>query len=241
MAENDVVDLVNSHLAELPQLQPKRLYRQIADLIVARIRSGVFLPGSTLPSERDLALQLGVSRPSVREALIALEVSGLVEIRMGSGVYVRDVREEVDLDDAGHENSPVEQLQVRSLIEGESAAMAAMNATPAQVGHLDAATQAMASTLDDMSAFHGHDHDFHLRVAEATGNQALVDLVEYLWRQRYSPMYRKYEEHYAGSLARSAMLDDHRAVLEAIRAGDPQRARQFMKEHLEHVREQFIR
>ena len=70
-------------------IEPRRLYRQIADQIRALIRTGEFKPGSRLPPERDLAKQLGVSRPSVREALIALEVEGLVEVRIGSGIYVR--------------------------------------------------------------------------------------------------------------------------------------------------------
>ena len=67
-------------------IEPRRLYRQIADQIRELIRAGEFLAGSRLPPERDLAKQLGVSRPSVREALIALEVEGLVEVRIGSGI-----------------------------------------------------------------------------------------------------------------------------------------------------------
>src|SRR5438034_11600799 len=69
-------------------IEPRRLYRQIAEQIRALIRSGEFVAGSRLPPERDLAKQLGVSRPSVREALIALEVEGLVEVKIGSGIYV---------------------------------------------------------------------------------------------------------------------------------------------------------
>jgi DNA-binding FadR family transcriptional regulator len=69
-------------------IEPRRLYRQIADQIRGLIGSGEFPAGSRLPPERDLARQLGVSRPSVREALIALEVEGLVEVRIGSGIYV---------------------------------------------------------------------------------------------------------------------------------------------------------
>ena len=69
-------------------IEPRRLYRQIADQIRALIKSGEFPAGSRLPPERDLARQLGVSRPSVREALIALEVEGMVEVRIGSGIYV---------------------------------------------------------------------------------------------------------------------------------------------------------
>src|SRR4249920_568367 len=82
--------LVRSVMSAMPfqSIEPRRLYRQIADQIRTLVRSGEFPPGSRLPPERDLAKQLGVSRPSVREALIALEVEGLVEVRIGSGIYV---------------------------------------------------------------------------------------------------------------------------------------------------------
>ena len=75
-------------LEQLKQVDNRRLYQQIADQIRTLIREGNFPVGSRLPPERDLAQQLGVSRPSVREALIALEVEGSVEVRMGAGVYV---------------------------------------------------------------------------------------------------------------------------------------------------------
>src|SRR5439155_20970979 len=73
--------------------EPRRLYRQIADQIRSLIRSNEFAAGARLPPERDLARQLGVSRPSVREALIALEVEGLVEVKIGSGIYVLGARD----------------------------------------------------------------------------------------------------------------------------------------------------
>src|SRR5712671_6895877 len=76
-------------LMPIQTIEPRRLYRQIADQLRSLIEHGEYKVGTRLPPERDLATQLGVSRPSVREALIALEVEGLVEVRMGSGVYVR--------------------------------------------------------------------------------------------------------------------------------------------------------
>src|SRR6186713_1364801 len=110
-------------------IEPRRLYRQIADQIRELIRAGEFVAGARLPPERDLAKQLGVSRPSVREALIALEVEGLVEVRIGSGIYVQPGNE-----DAGAEKSheaeagPFELLRARYVIESECAALAAKSA-----------------------------------------------------------------------------------------------------------------
>src|SRR6187397_1893441 len=111
-------------------IEPRRLYRQIADQIRTLIKSGEFPAGARLPPERDLAKQLGVSRPSVREALIALEVEGLVEVRIGSGIYVlrrgRDAAPAVDVEHAGA--GPFELLRARYVIETECAALAARSA-----------------------------------------------------------------------------------------------------------------
>src|SRR5450432_4643292 len=96
-------------------IEPRRLYRQIADQIRTLIRSGEFPTGARLPPERDLAKQLGVSRPSVREALIALEVEGLVEVRIGSGIYVQAVGTKASgktaSDDGGATAGPFELLR----------------------------------------------------------------------------------------------------------------------------------
>ena len=100
-------------------IEPRRLYRQIADQIRGLIKSGEFQAGSRLPPERDLAKQLGVSRPSVREALIALEVEGLVEVRIGSGIYVLAANGKPRLlpDDAEAPAGPFELLRARYVIE----------------------------------------------------------------------------------------------------------------------------
>ena len=130
-------------------IEPRRLYRQIADQIRTLIGSGEFPAGSRLPSERDLAKQLGVSRPSVREALIALEVEGLVEVRIGSGIYAleqagksvaatADAAEPVEA-----EAGPFELLRARYVIESECAALAAKTAKKPQV-------QAIEAALDEM-------------------------------------------------------------------------------------------
>src|SRR5438270_7095237 len=110
----------------LQTVEPQRLYRQIAEQVRALITGGEFQPGSRLPAERDLAKQLGVSRPSVREALIALEVEGWLEVRTGSGVYVlqrrspRKVRAKVPANEWG----PLELIRARRVIEGDIAGLA---------------------------------------------------------------------------------------------------------------------
>src|SRR4051812_25712911 len=131
-------------------IEPRRLYRQIAEQIRALIRAGEYQPGGRLPPERDLARQLGVSRPTVREALIALEVEGLVEVRVGSGIYVRPPNGANGHAKAnGHgahlpgEWGPLELMRARELVEGEVAALAARHARKAQIGAMTAALDSM--------------------------------------------------------------------------------------------------
>src|SRR5687767_15779377 len=127
----------------LQAVESRRLYRQIADQITALIERGEYGAGARLPPERDLARQLGVSRPSVREALIALEVEGYVEVRVGSGVYVLDRGASAVPEPLPADSGPFELIKARWLIEAECAALAAKAATKAQI-------RAMEEALDQM-------------------------------------------------------------------------------------------
>src|SRR5689334_18325649 len=109
----------------LQAVDNRRLYRQIADQIAALIENGEYGSGQRLPPERDLARQLGVSRPSVREALIALEVEGYVEVRVGSGVYVLGRPRASAAPKLPADSGPFELIKARWLIEAECAALAA--------------------------------------------------------------------------------------------------------------------
>src|SRR5258706_1264495 len=116
----------------------RRLYRQIADQLTMLITSGEFRRGERLPSERDLAVQLGVSRPSVREALIALEIQGLVEVRVGAGIFVAQA-ERPAVVPVNEGQGPFELLRARWLIEGEIAALAAREGTKGELPPIPAA------------------------------------------------------------------------------------------------------
>jgi len=223
-------------------IEPRRLYRQIADQIRRLIRSGEFGPGARLPPERDLARQLGVSRPSVREALIALEVEGLVDVRIGSGIYVRgaapDGAPAVHLragpDDAPADAvaGPFELLRARYVVEAECAALAARSARAPQLRALEAALDAMERELAAGRRPLGDDRAFHHGIAEATGNGALVEVVELLWSERGGALYRQLEHHYDSLDLWHAALAEHRVVLAAIAARDADAARIAMQRHL---------
>ena len=124
----------------------QRLYQQVADSIRRQIQSGAMPPGSRLPSEKLLAQQLGVSRPTVREAMIALEIAGLVEIRTGSGSYVRH-RDLIAAPSVDTGPGPIELLNARILIEGEIAAEAAQRATPEDLVEIAGTLKEMESII----------------------------------------------------------------------------------------------
>ena len=225
----------------IQSIEPRRLYRQIADQIRTLIRAKEFPAGARLPPERDLARQLGVSRPSVREALIALEVEGLVEVRIGSGIYVLGPRSD------GEPGSPVqsalgpfELLRARWLIESECAAWAAKAAKRPQIGAIEDALQQMQSVKDkEKRQPLAGDRLFHLRIAEATGNGALVLVVKMLWEERMGPLFTRLEHHYDNPRLWTSAIAEHRLVLDAIVRHDAAGARAAMQHHLDRAYRRF--
>jgi GntR family transcriptional repressor for pyruvate dehydrogenase complex len=221
-------------------IEPRRLYRQIADQIRKLIASGEFGAGARLPPERDLAKQLGVSRPSVREALIALEVEGLVEVRIGSGIYVRGQNGESRSPGAADaEAGPFELLRARYVIESECAALAAKSAKKPQVRAIESALERMETELGGGTPPLAGDREFHLRVAEATGNGALVAVVRMLWEERTGALYQQLEHHYDSPALWTAAMAEHRAVVKAIAAHDAPGAKAAMQRHLNHAYKRF--
>lgn len=223
-------------------IEPRRLYRQIADQIRDLIKSGEFGAGARLPPERDLARQLGVSRPSVREALIALEVEGLVEVRIGSGIYVASGVAATSLNRAGDAPAgPFELLRARYVIEGECAALAAKSARKAQVQAIGQALEQMARDMAERRPPLEADRLFHMRIAEATGNGALVHVVKLLWEERTGLLYKQLENHYDSPALWETAMMEHRAVLDAIAARDIGAARVAMQRHLNQAYKRFTK
>lgn len=214
--------------------EPRKLYQQVAGAIAEAIRDGVHKPGQRLPSERDLAEDYKVSRPTVREAMIALEIQGLVEARHGSGVYVTDAPRpqasapELDI-------GAFELTEARRLIEGEVAALAAATITDDELVELAAIMDDMVVENDQDVRGEGADRRFHVAIARASRNSALVNVVETLWDQRYkSPLCRAMLER-ARQVGVRPRIDDHQEILLALQARDPAAARNAMREHLGRV------
>jgi GntR family transcriptional regulator, uxu operon transcriptional repressor len=223
----------------LQAVEPRRLYRQIADQIARLIASGEFPPGARLPAERELASSLGVSRASVREAIISLEMGGLVEVRVGTGIFVTALAAPgVTPRDGGP--GPFELLQARKLIEGEVAALAASKARDQDCRLLRRSLEKMEAHVDDFATREASDREFHLGIARATANSSLELVVEDLWNQR-AELWGRMQRHFHTTDLAHKTIRDHAAILEAIEARDPDAARAAMHRHLSRVVREFQR
>lgn len=218
----------------MAKLKTGRLYAQVARAIAGEIASDHYPVGTRLPSERELSEIYQVSRPTIREALIALEVDGLCEIRMGSGVYV------VARTPHGGKFSPIgvgpfELLEARRAIEGEACAIAALRAEDDDLKKLERLFQDMERSAGDVEKVEAVDHQFHVHIARMTRNSAISSAVESLWEARLrSPQEKSLSEkaHRAGVGPR---LDEHLPILNALLARDPNLARNAMRAHLDKV------
>jgi DNA-binding FadR family transcriptional regulator len=228
-------------LAPAPGPNELRPYQLVAERIRELVLHASIGPGERLPSERELAALLAVSRPSLREALIALELGGIVEVRSGSGVYLCAAPQRAaPVPEAGP--GPFELLSARRLIEPELAAMAARMATDGSIDAILAAAAAMERIQDvnagdqpgDKSSCEQADRNFHLAIARATGNSALAGVLEHLWNQRGS-LWHTLEQLFETDQLRKETLSDHRRIVQAIAARDPAAARHAMRAHLERV------
>jgi GntR family transcriptional repressor for pyruvate dehydrogenase complex len=224
----------------LQAVENRRLYRQIADQIAALIERGEYGVGERLPPERDLAKHLGVSRPSVREALIALEVEGYVEVRVGSGVYVKSPNPAgARADPLPEDSGPFELIRARWLIESECAALAAKEATRAQVRAMEEALDQMEADRERGSMPLASDRVFHLRLAEASGNSALALVVKTLWDQRTGPLFLRLEHHFDTPALWSTAISEHRDIVAAIARHDAGGARAAMRKHMNRAAKRF--
>lgn len=216
----------------LQPIESQRLYQQVARQLRDMIAAGEFRPGERLPAERDLARTLGISRPTVREAMVALDIAGLVEIRTGAGIFVATQNAETGFD-AGP--GPFDLLAARRLVEGEVAAEAAVKADAA-------ALAVIAAAIDDFeraaaAGQHGNEQDraFHLGIAAATGNAVLVTLVDGLFRGMFEPLFERLSAQVGLPENQRMTLADHRLIQAALERRDPDAARVAMHRHLNNV------
>ncbi|MEM7701575.1 MAG: FadR/GntR family transcriptional regulator [Pseudomonadota bacterium] len=217
-------------------MSSKRLFQSVAEQISGLIDSGAFPPGTRLPGERELAERLGVSRVTIREAEIALQAIGRLEIKTGSGVYVSEKKLEMPASLPGA--SAFEVTEARLLVESETAALAAHNITDAAIERLSELIETMRSGGEE--AANEADEEFHRTIAESSNNAAMVHTVQTLWQMRENipevkATYEAVCVHDADS--RTA---EHEAIFFALRDRDPSAARNAMREHFHRLIEAML-
>lgn len=211
----------------------RKLYQTVADAIVAKIHDGSYALGRRLPSERDLAEEMQVSRPTIREAMIALEIRGLVVARHGSGIYVAESLP-VEATDTELDIGPFELIEARRLFEGEAVALAATMITDEEIKQLEVLIRTMAENRDS-PAGEAADGEFHVAIAEATRNTAIANVIENLWDARNkSPLCVDiFARARSGGVEQP--VEAHIEILGALVDRDPKAARDAMHAHLDNV------
>ncbi|QNK75231.1 FadR family transcriptional regulator [Variovorax sp. PAMC28562] len=220
-------------------VEPQRLYRQIADQLRALLTKGEYPVGTRLPAERDLARQLGVSRPSVREALIALEVDGWVEIRTGSGVYALDRSRRKKVPAAEAEWGPLELIRARRVVEGETAAIAAALGKRKHIDAMSRAIDSMRQMSDRNLMPLDGDRAFHLAIVDACDNAVLAETVQNFWDSRRGPIFSRLGGYFETVKSWRSAIDEHVAIRDAIAARDPEAARAAMHAHMDKAHQRF--
>lgn len=214
-----------------------RRYPEVAQELRHYIQENSFAVGDKLPAERLLAEQLDVSRALLREALIMLEIQGLVEVRQGSGVYLKQeggALVQTHEDDIG----PFELLQARQILESSIAEVAAQTVTKRDIEELQKILLEQQREVQNGITDYDSDERFHIRVAQATQNRVLLESVNHLWQlRRRSPMWTQLHSHISHTTYWQQWAEDHQAIFNALKRRDSTAAGQAMWQHLENVRE----
>lgn len=226
----DAVDDITAALGALPSGTPvSEVARRLLDLFTG----GSVAPGTRLPPERQLAATLGVGRSAVREALAALEILGIVDVRPGSGTYLRGTASELLPQTLRWglligERNTAQLLELREGLEIYVARLAAARADAGVLTRLEKDLARMRSTTDDLAAFARADLDFHHTLAEAAGNATITDHVHVV--RSLLQVYADRAVHDPAQAEQATV--EHEAVLEAVRVGDGDAAASAMAVHM---------
>jgi len=230
-------------LLELKPIKTKKIYEEIINQIKNLIHDGTLRPGDKLMSEREMAEHLHVGRQAVREAFRALEALGIIEIRQGDGTFVKEISnqslaEMLALSVMTHKYTSKELMEIRKILEVEAAGLAALRRSEEDLLKMRAVIKKMS---EDLSTDLGEQADwqFHNLVAEAAHNSLLLRFMDSIADTRSKLLRANREELYQIPGMPQLLLEDHRAIFEAISKGSEHEARQAMLKHLERV-EQYI-
>src|SRR4051794_32954921 len=212
--------------------RPLQRYEQIAERLAGDIRAGVLGPGERLPSERDLARTLEVSRASVREAIAALQVQGVVETRKGAGTFVAA---QPPASDEVHDASPSAVLEARAQLEPAVARLAAARALPDPTAVQ--LLEAMEVEPIDIATWNASDRLFHRQLAVMTANPVLIAFADHVASLMDQPLWQRLRDDSIATPGRTRIhVAEHRMIYEAIVAGDGDAAAFYSLQHINRVR-----
>lgn len=214
-----------------------RRYLVVAQSVLMSISRGEYLAGDRLPPERDLAISIGVSRPTVREALLALELIGAVDVRHGDGAYVQGPQARVGgIGGSPLDLPPRELIETRRVLEPEVTALAASSITPEILASVRRGLDEAAELVDEPSQlprFVVLGLRFHSNLAPGCGNRLLADIVAQLVNVEMHPLWALINQQaMSTTAARQGQISDHRAILAAVASGDAARSEESMRSHL---------
>lgn len=211
----------------------------LTDEAIARIRaliqSGKLPPGSKLPPEQQLAAELGISRSPMREAVKALAVARVLDVRRGDGTYVTSLAPAVLLDGLSlavelmHGNTLLELTEVRRLFEPVATGLAATRMTPAHLAEIRGHLDAMHDAADDVELLNKHDAAFHRAVVAATGNEALTTLIDGI---SSGTLRARVWRGMVEANAADRTLAEHDAIYDALADGDADLAQAIALMHI---------
>jgi len=237
-------------VSEFPEISTsestaERTYQKIARHLKGQIVAGEYEIGDRLPAERELASRLGVSRASLREALLALEIAGVLEIRGGAGIFVlsnRNIPEHEINDFLKGAPGPYEVMEVRRIIEGQTAYGATLKASQEQVDELEILVEKLLNTpLAEIEAFVMLDREFHIHIAKASGNSILLQMVHWLWDIDKGPMWKRWYHDQRSNEYRQRSRNDHNEIFLFIKNREAELARTAMTAHVDRLVHRFLK
>ncbi len=229
----------------LRPIKKVRLYETVIEQIREMINTGKFPPGTRLPPERELAGAFNVGRPAVREALKILDAAGILDIRQGSGIYVREPKSGGDkqtmvLSLLLEKNDLISLLELRKILEIGTVRLAAQRATPQDIKHMEEACKSLETRISNEKGGAAEDYLFHYRLAMATHNRAIINIFSAIADLYGHTIIRNMSQSLQIPGRPRAMLKEHEMILDAVRRRNPAEAERCMAEHLASIEKKIM-
>lgn len=230
----------------LKPIKTKKIYEQIVDQIGLLVAEGQLKPGDRLPSERELVERFQVSRASIREAISALEMMGLIEVRSGEGTYIRQVNIDSVVAPLAwmlfiEKDTDLELYEVRKILEVEAAGIAAERAEDDEIRDMYDALEVMRMDLEKDRLGEEADHDFHFAIARATHNKILMRLMNTISDTMQKTLKSSRSKLYEDKTTPERLYQEHCSLYEAIKNHNVLEAQQLMLDHLVGVETQLAK